>query len=72
MKRIKSVEKNSKLWFVLTRIEHLLNFISFSFDCDLSLVSEPEELATNHERINSLEFRVDELRNEVGDILGSL
>ena len=36
------------------------------------MVSELEEMATNHERIDSLEFGVDELRNEVGDIRGSL
>ena len=30
------------------------------------MVSERGEMATNRERIDSLEFGVDELRNEVG------
>ena len=36
------------------------------------MVLELEEMATNYERINSLEYGVDELRNEVGNIRGSL
>ena len=36
------------------------------------MVSKLEEMATNRERIDSLKFGVDELRNEMGDIRGSL
>ena len=36
------------------------------------MVSELEEIATNCEMIDSLEFGVDKLRNEMGDIRGSL
>ena len=36
------------------------------------MVSELEEMATNCEMIDSLKFGVDELRNEVRDIRGSL
>ena len=36
------------------------------------MISELEKMATTRERIDSLELRVDELRNEMGDIRGSL